>query len=430
MEARGGEYRATVFFGLQAMLKEYFTAPITMDEVKEAAVFAANHGIPFDADGWVYIVKELGGKLPIRIKAVKEGSLVPVSNVMLTVESTDPKVFWVASWFETFVMKIWYPITIATKSFYVKKMLQKYSEETGSGFVDFMYHNFGDRGSSSVESASIGAAAHLTSFQGTDNFHALKFVKEFYGSDNVGFSIPATEHSTVTSWGNTGEFDMIMNYIEQFKSSQIIACVMDSYNVFEAVNEVTRGEFKRKIESDEYPIFVIRPDSGNPIEVINSIINIMEENSVAFTINQNGYKVWNKYRIIWGDGITVDTMDAILDEITEREYSSDCIAFGSGGDLMQNVNRDTCKFAIKCSSVTVNGEARDVFKDPITDHGKKSKKGVISLYKTKDGFFTAERNSPWEDGVREALEVVFENGSMKRNQTFEEIRNISESYLS
>jgi nicotinamide phosphoribosyltransferase len=196
------------------------------------------------------------------------------------------------------------------------------------------------------------------------------------------------------------------------------------------VNEVTRGEFKRKIESDEYPIFVIRPDSGNPIEVINSIINIMEENSVAFTINQNGYKVWNKYRIIWGDGITVDTMDAILDEITEREYSSDCIAFGSGGDLIQNVNRDTCKFAIKCSSVTVNGEARDVFKDPITDSGKKSKKGVISLYKTKDGFFTAERNSPWEDGVREALEVVFENGSMKRNQTFEEIRNISESYLS
>ncbi len=399
MEARGGEYPTTVFFGLQYILKEYFTTPITKEEVEEARVMIEAHGEPFDYNGWMYIVEKYKGFLPIKIRAVEEGTVVPVSNILMSVESTDSKVFWVASWFETFAMKVWYPITVATKSFYIKQMLKNFSDNTGSGFVDFSYHNFGDRGSNSVESASIGGMAHLTQFQGTDSLHSLKVVKDYYNSMNVGFSIPATEHSTVTSWGQENEKAMIMNYIEKFKNSQIIACVMDSYNVFEAVDFVTSGEFKSKIESPEYPIFVIRPDSGNPVEIIGAIINKMEDNSVQFTVNEQGFKVWNKYRIIWGDGTTPVTMREILEYVTDRDYSSDCIAFGSGGDIMQNVNRDTCKFAIKCSSITVNGDPRDVFKDPITDHGKRSKKGILTLYKNKDGFFTDVRNKTWEDDI-------------------------------
>jgi nicotinamide phosphoribosyltransferase len=435
MEARGGEYPATIFFGLQYILKAYFTTPITIEEVIEAYEMAQAHGEPFDIKGWTYIVNDCNGFLPIKIRAVKEGTLVPVQNILMSVESTDENVYWIASWFETFVMKIWYPITIATKSYYVKEMLKEFSEKSGSEFVDFSYHNFGDRGSSSVESAAIGGMAHLTQFQGTDNFHALKFAKDYYGSENVGFSIPATEHSTVTSWGTIGEYDMIMNYIEKFKGSPIIACVMDSYNIFNAVREITQGEFKQKIESGEYPIFVIRPDSGNPIEILNSVINIMEENSVAYTTldkrdeDDEKYKVWNKYRIIWGDGITPETIRQMLMYINQRGYSSDCIAFGSGGDLMQNVNRDTCKFAIKCSSITIDNEPMDVFKDPITDKGKKSKKGVMSLYQNKDKFFTAPRNRQWVDGDTDIMDVVFENGIMKREQTFEEIRKIVNKHL-
>jgi len=306
--------------------------------------------------------------------------------------------------------------------------------EEQKAWVSFAFHSFGDRGSSCVEAASIGGMAHLTQFMGTDNFHALKTLNENYNSQSgsgkvKGLSIPATEHSTVTSWGRDKEFDMVMNYIETFKKSPIIACVADSYDVFNFVNNVTKGEFKSKIESPEYPIFVIRPDSGNPIEVINAIINIMEENSVAFTINAKGYKVWNKYRIIWGDGITPNSIRDILEEITERGYSASNIAFGSGGDLMQNVNRDTSKYAIKCSSVTVNNEPRDVFKDPITDHGKRSKKGVLSLFKRGNEYFTDVRNRPWEDNVIEVMEDVWENGVFKRIQSFDNIREISASFL-
>lgn len=426
MESRGGEYPSTVFIGLEYILKEYFSTPITMDEVDEASAFATAHGIPFDYVGWEYIVKDLGGMLPIRIKAVKEGAVVPVKNAIMTIESTDPKVFWVVSWFETFAMKLWYPITVATKSFYVKKMLKEFSDKTGSGFVDFQYHNFGDRGSSSVESAAIGGMAHLSQFSGTDNFHALKLIKDTYGSNNIGFSIPASEHSTVTSWGRDKEFNFYDNYLEKFKGSPIIACVMDSYDIYKAVDYVTSGEFKNKVESAEYPLFVIRPDSGEPIDVISKIIDIMGKNNVSFEFNDKGYKVFNNYRIIWGDGITPKTIEEILKWFTANGYSSDNFAFGSGGDLMQNVNRDTQKFAIKCSSIDVNGISRDVFKDPITDPGKVSKKGKLNLFKGPDGYFTTENNREWSDYTRSAMDVVFENGIIKRTQTFENIKSISE----
>jgi len=431
MESRGGMYPATIIVGLQGMLKTYFSTPITAEEVKEAYEFAQEHGISFDYEGWMYVVNMLGGKLPVRIRMVKEGTLVPVLNAFCTIESTDKRVFWMASWMETVLMKNWYPINVATRSFFVKKMLKQYSDRTGSGFVDFQFHNFGDRGATCVEAANISGMAHLTQFKGTDNFHSLKFIKDNYGERNVGFSIWASEHSTVTSWGKDFEFDMISKYVGLAKHAKqgMMACVMDSFDIFESVKFITSGEMKQNIESEEYPIFVIRPDSGNAVEVVSSIINIMEENSVSFIVNDKGYKVWNKYRIIWGDGINEVTMDNILAELEARDYSSDNMAFGSGGWLVQQHDRDTQKMAIKCSSVTVNGEARDVFKDPITDHGKKSKKGVITLWKNKDGFFTAPRNRPWEDGDIEVLEDVWVNGEFKRTQTFSEIREISESYL-
>lgn len=424
MEARGGEYARTVFFGLQYVLKRYFSTPIEMWEVDEAKAIADAHGEPFDYEGWYYIVNELGGKLPVRIRAVPEGSVIPVKNALVTIESTDEKVFWVVGFLETILMKVWYPITIATKSYYVKSMMVPYLYETGGiEGIGFKYHNFGDRGSSSVESAGIGGMAHLTQFMGTDNFDSLRFAKFYYEIEMAGYSIVASEHSTVTSWGKDGEYDMYEAYIEKFKDRPIIACVMDSYNIYEAVNYITSGSFKAKIESDEYPIFVIRPDSGIPVEVLNAVINTMEDNSVAFTVNPQGYKVWNKYRIIWGDGVTPATIEEMIQYIIERGYSADNMAFGSGGDLMQNINRDTCKFAIKCSSITVDGVERDVFKDPITDKGKASKKGRMTTYVRPDGtYFTDAIGIPLEDGVRDALETVYENGVITKTYTMEEVR--------
>lgn len=377
MSSRGGEYDEMIFFGLKYYIGKYLSKLVTMEDIASVEMMATEHGVPFNEKGWHYIVHNLKGKLPIIIKALPEGSIFKPHEPILTIENTDPNCAWLVGWLETLLMKIWYPTTIATKSYHVKKMLKQYWDRTSDtpDGVDFAYHNFGDRGSSSVESAAIGGVAHLTQFKGTDNFNALNLSNQYYDGKYQGFSIPATEHSTITSWGRENEFEMIENYLETYKGSPIIACVLDSYDIYKAVDFVSSGKIKEKIESSDYPVFVIRPDSGEPIQVIGEILGIMQKNKVNFTRNSKDFIVFDKYRIIWGDGITAEIIFSIL-EITERHgYSAENFAFGSGGDLMQNINRDTCKFAIKCSVIKVNGEWRDVYKDPITDQDKKSLRG-------------------------------------------------------
>jgi nicotinamide phosphoribosyltransferase len=180
VEARSSNvYSEVVFFGLQYILNEYFIEPITIGDVQEAKEYADAHGIPFNYDGWSYIANELDGNIPVVIKAIPEGSVVPTNVPLFTIESTDEKVFWVVSWMETILMKVWYTTNIATRSYYVKQMLMKYAEKTmDNPNVDFAFVNFGDRGSSSVESAGIGGVAHLTQFLGTDNFNSIKIAKE------------------------------------------------------------------------------------------------------------------------------------------------------------------------------------------------------------------------------------------------------------
>lgn len=381
MSSRGGEYDEMVFFGLKYYIDKYLNTKIDKLDLAKAYSISKEHGLPFNRKGWEYIFHNYNGNLPIEIKSIPEGSIFKQHQVILTIENTDEKCAWLVGHLETLLMKLWYPITIASKSLAVKKMLQGYWDKTSDNpeGIDFAYHNFGDRGSSSVESAAIGGVAHLTQFKGTDNFNCLNLAKEYY-PNLVGFSIPATEHSTVTSWGRENEFEMIENYLETYKESPIIACVLDSYDIYKAVDFVTSGEMKEKIESNDYPIFVIRPDSGDPIEVIGGILKIMEKNKVKMTKNSKGYYLFDKYRIIWGDGITPKTISEILGyaercQMPYKGYSAENFAFGSGGDLMQNVNRDTCKFAIKVSAININGEWRDVYKDPVTDKGKTSLRG-------------------------------------------------------
>lgn len=378
---RGGEYENVVMHGLPYVLKKYLNgfARATFDKIDEAEKLANTHGVPFNRKGWEYIAYELHGKLPIEIKALPEGTIVGNKEPLLTIENTDPNCAWLVGYLETLLLKIWYPITIASKSLAVKEMLFKHWEKTADnlGGIYFAYHNFGDRGSSSVESAAIGGVAHLTQFKGTDNFNCLEHSNKYYDGKYQGFSIPASEHSTITSWGRENEFDMIENYLETYKNSPIIACVLDSYDIYKAVDFVSSGKMKEKIESKDYPIFVIRPDSGNPIEVIDKIIQILEANKISRSFNSKGYKVFDKYRIIWGDGISLKTIDEILSSTEKYNISAQNFAFGSGGDLMQNVSRDTLKFVMKCSAIKVNGEWKDVYKDPITDQGKKSIRGRV-----------------------------------------------------
>ena len=419
IESRGGAWKKTVFYGLQIFLKEYLSKPITLEDVDEAEAIILAHGEPFNREGWEYIVREHDGRLPVRIKAVPEGTVIGTNNVLVTIENTDPKCFWLTSFLETALLRaVWYPTTVATNSYVSKQIILKALEKTGDpGLINFKLHDFGNRGVSSTESAGIGGSAHLVNFMGTDTVEALIYARKYYGADMAGFSIPAMEHSTVTSWGRENEVDAYRNMLHKFaKPGNIIACVSDSYDIYEACKK-WGTELKDEVINSGATV-VIRPDSGDPVEVNVKCAQILEQ-YYGSTVNQKGYKVLNNVRLIQGDGINHETIEAILDALAEAGFSADNIAFGQGGALLQQVNRDTLKFAMKCSAAEINGNWVDVYKDPITDHGKKSKRGRVTLYKDRYG----EYFSGVEDQrLSSVLVTVFEDGVITKEYTFDEVR--------
>lgn len=440
MESRGGVYPATKFFGLQYYIKKYLWDPFTIEEVVEAQSYAKLHGVPFDIEGWNYIVNELNGLLPVRIKAVPEGSLIPTGNVLMTIESTDTNVPWIAGWLETLLMKIWYPTTVATKSHYVKQMLLNYGSED---WANFAYHNFGDRGSTSVEAAAIGGMAHLSAgFYGTDNFNSLFYASEYYEAEIAGFSVFATEHSSTTSHGRNGEEHFVLRALEDNPDAPIMSFVADSYDVYAFTEMCTAKDstIREIVESRDHQTFVLRPDSGDPIEVLRKMTSIMyHQNKVDHIIDANGKCVFKDFKILWGDGVTPEQIELILSDVVSRGYAAENFVFGSGGDLMQNITRDTQKFAIKCSSITVDDNFDeplsdfpptrkyrdiDVFKDPITDPGKTSKKGKVTTYynPTTQTYFVDKVNTEFENAT-EVLQTVYLNGELTHNSTLDEIRS-------
>lgn len=429
IESRGGKYDATVMFGLQAFIKEYLTIPVTQQDIEVADKILTAHGVPFNREGWEYIVNKLGGKLPVRIRAVPEGSVVPVSNVLVTIENTDPECFWLTTWLETALLRaVWYGTTVATQSYSIKKVIQEYLERTGdpSG-IDFKLHDFGARGVSSFESAGIGGAAHLINFMGTDTITGILCAMEYYDADVCGFSIPAMEHSTVTSWGRANEVESYRNMLKQYgKPGQPVAFVSDSYDIFNAASKLWGEELRDEVIASG-AVVVIRPDSGDPIAVNKELVQILDM-KFGSVKNSKGFKVLNNVRLIQGDGVNELTIRGILGAFMALGYSADNIAFGMGGALLQIVDRDTQKFAMKCSSVQVNGEWIDVVKDPITDSGKRSKGGRVRLFTNSGGEFASGVTAPtgWSDkgigGWTDALVTVYEDGNIAKTYTFDEVR--------
>lgn len=417
-ESRGGKFDDTVFFGLQYYLKRYLEGQIiTREKIDEAEELAklhfgtANH---FNRNGWEHILNVHGGRLPVVIKAVPEGAIVPVKNVLMTVENTDPKCFWLTNYLETMLSEVWYSTTVCSLSYNVKKVISRFLDATGTPeLIDFKFHDFGYRGVSSQESAAIGGAAHLVNFKGTDTLAALKLIKEYYNESCAGFSIPATEHSTITSWGREHELDAFRNVLKQYPEG-LVACVSDSYNIWDACEKLWGSELKEEILKRNGTL-VIRPDSGVPHTVDLKVIEILGE-KFGYTVNEKGYKVLDPHvRVIQGDGVNLEEVGNILCHLKSAGWSADNIAFGCGGGLLQKVDRDTQKFAFKCSSITVDGKERDVFKDPVTDTGKRSKTGRLVLTKVGETYTTQNT------GV-DHLEEVFNNGKVIKEYGFDEIR--------
>lgn len=395
-EARGGKFPEIVFFGAKLFTKKYLSQQITYEHIAEAKEICRLHGVPFFEAGWRRIVEEYDGYPPLHLEAVPEGTVLPASNVAFQIVNTGKDMAWLTSYFETPLLRAcWYGSTVATISWRIRNVVARYLEETSdvpvADQIDFKLNDFGSRGVSSLESSEIGGLAHLLSFKGTDNLVAVMCGREFYDCEMAGFSIPAAEHSTITSWGREGEVDAYANMIDKFAPDYpLIAVVSDSYDLMTAVNNLWGEALREKVINCGSTI-IVRPDSGEPVSIVTKTIQALM-NKFGYTTNSKGYRVLPSYiRVIQGDGINEESIEGILRWMKANKLSAENVAFGMGGALLQGCNRDTSAWAMKASAVMVNGVWKDVFKDPITDTGKRSKRGVLALIK-EDGQFKTIRD--------------------------------------
>jgi nicotinamide phosphoribosyltransferase len=424
VSARGGRFKEVLAFGLQPILAP-LAEPVTKKHVDVLGEMADSHGEPFNWEGFRTIAKL--GYAPLKIRAVPEGTWVPSRNLpLVTVEPTRPDMAWLVSYVETQLLRFWYPTTVATLSGHCRRIIQHYltlTAEDPEGKALFGLHDFGSRGVSSKESAGLGGIAHLVNFRGTDTTQALIYGRRHYDCQMAGFSIPATEHSTITSWGRERELDAYRWVLNQYgEPGKMFACVSDSYDIYNAITNLWGDALKQEL-IDSGATLVIRPDSGNPVEVVVKCLNLIGE-AFGCATNKKGYKVLPPYvRLIQGDGINIDSMEDILKAVMAAGWSTENVAFGMGGGLLQQVNRDTCSFAQKATSVTVDGVEIDVFKDPITDPGKKSLTGRLDLIRSPAGELVSAKLLPGQPQHPDSvMRDIFLNGQVLVQDSLDIIR--------
>jgi len=424
-EARtGAKYNKTVFFGLQYFLKEYLEGKVvTREGIEWAARLSKAHfgsDNMFNRTMWEHILNKHDGNLPVIIKAVPEGTAIPINNALMTVINTDPLCAPLTNHLETLLSQVWAGCTTATLSYEVYKLLEHYRNETGSlDFIKFGLHDFGFRGVSSVESAGVEGAGHLINFQGTDTVKAMEVAMEYYNAplDGLAYSVPATEHSVMTAQGKDGEEALFGDLLRKYPEG-ILSVVIDSYDYKRFVNEIAR-KYKDVILARKGKV-VFRPDSGEPntvtLDVLNGLYDVF-----GGTKNDKGYIELNsKVGMLWGDGLDYDGIRSILFTMRNNGYSTNNIVFGMGGGLLQKINRDVQRFAFKSSAQCRNGIWHDIFKQPL-DSSKKSKKGILALVKDDAGNYNTVQTLDIND-KNNVMQTVFENGVITKEYSFEDVR--------
>jgi len=415
------EYDVIKFFGLQYFIKEYLEGAVfTRRDIKDASkVLNAHFGRDyFNYEGWMDMYEKYDGSLPIKISAIKEGTVINKCNPIIKIESTDYRFAWLVTFVETLLLQVWYPTTVATRSMHTKAAINHFVNKNGSGNSDFHLHDFGVRGATCPEAAALGGAAALLNSLGTDNLPALDLIMQYYNEDTaVGYSVAASEHSETIITGPDNELETYRRFLNDYPEG-IISVVLDSYDYKKALGYVC-NELKEQILTRDGK-FVCRPDSGDPIVMSVYTIKTLWE-AYGGAINDKGYKVLNpKVGMIWGDGIDPVGITNILSTLDAEGFSSDNIVFGMGGALLQkDINRDTCAFAIKVSySEHSNGECRNLAKTASTDPNKKSQAGHLKVVKVGDEFKTVNISEEGED----LLIPVFEDGKLLVDYKFSDLR--------
>lgn len=377
-EARVPDLEQFVVAGIKRYVDRYLSQPLRQQDVMEAEDFANDHGEPFDRGLWNAVVSVYNGYIPVRISAQLEGSVVRGSTPVYAVEAYDNFAS-LASFIETELQRaVWYPSTIATLGLQAKRIIRKHLEQTGGDVnaANFMLHDFGARGVSSEESAQIGGGAHLMNFYGTDTMTAARDIMELYGDEMPGFSVPATEHSIQCAYGNQDQKRYIRAVLDRYMvKGGIVSIVLDGYDIYRDTQMLV-DEFAEEIIASGCKV-VIRPDSGDPLQVLPKVFRILAR-GFGYDTTYTGHKQLRHVGILQGDGIDNRAIDEILSTMAWKGMAAGNFVFGSGGGLLQKVNRDTFKFAQKGSAIRINGEWKDIYKDPVTDPGKRSKAGRVA----------------------------------------------------
>ena len=426
VEARANPFADDVlFFGLQTYLLDGLSRPIAAADIEEAAAICQAHGEPFNRAGWQAIVDDHGGFLPLEIRALPEGLVVPTGVPLVEVENTDPRMAWLTTFVETALLRaVWYPTTVATLGRQCRAVILaglERSSDDPEGQLPFKLHDFGARGVSSGESAALGGMAHLVNFRGTDTMEALVAARRFYGADMAGFSIPAAEHSTITSWGRARETQAYATLLRAFDGEgRVVAVVSDSYDLDAALSGIWGGTLRDAVLA-RAGMLVVRPDSGDPVETPLRAIEALWQ-AFGGTTNGRGFRVLDPHvRVIQGDGMTLATIARLIDRLIDAGFAIDNIAFGMGGGLLQQVNRDTLRFAMKANAMRDDhGVWHDVAKAPATDPAKASKAGRQAVIR-RDGRLIAVRREDAAPGA-DLLVPVWRDGTLLVRHDFDAVR--------
>lgn len=392
------------------------------------------------------------GYLPLSIRALPEGSVVDERVPILTIANTHKAGFWLTNYLETVMSNIiWKPCNSATLARKYKILLTKYARKTGGDmfFLNFQAHDFSFRGMSSPQDAAVSGAGHLTCFAGTDTIPAIDLVEDYYGANSdtelVGASVPATEHSVMCAGGKADEYETFKRLITELYPSGIVSIVSDTWDFWQVVTDFLPRLKPLIMARSGGPVgdkVVIRPDSGDPVDIICGDPNAPEDSPqykgaieclweiFGGTITPEGYKLLDSHiGLIYGDSITLERCNKILKKLEAKGFASTNVVLGVGSYTYQYNTRDTLGFAMKATAVTVNGEERAIFKDPKTDGGmKKSAKGYLAVFKNDDGEYVLHDEVAKAVADNCELKEVYRDGKLLIDQTLAEIRaRINES---
>lgn len=446
-KSRIEEIEEVVFFGLQYFIKKYiledfenyfFKQP--KDKVIREYSRRINNYLGENQVGTKHIedLHDLG-YIPMVFKALPEGAAAPVRVPMFTMYNTKPEFFWLTNYFETLLSAvIWMPCTSATIAKQYRKVLDRFALETSSvpEFVDWQGHDFSMRGMAGVDAGLSSSAAHLLSFTGTDTIPAIDFLEQYYNANSdtelIGGSVAATEHSVMCMGTTEGELDTFRRLICEVYPKGVLSIVSDTWDLWKVLTEYL-PELKGEITNREGKV-VIRPDSGDPVDILcgnPNGKNLNEQKGViellwdcfGGTTNDKGYKeLVPQIGAIYGDSITIERATQICERLKAKGFASTNVVLGIGSFTYQYNTRDTFGFAMKATYGEVNGEGREIFKDPITDDGtKKSAKGLMKI-ELKDGKYSLVDQVDWETESTGELVEVFRDGKLLIDQNLSDIR--------